>query len=146
MFNFSFLCRSNARLLFIAKGKACSTRLRVLRWSPPCRLHKHVKTWTRTTVDILHGLGVLTQNIITLLVVSAVHSAETIPHTSFLDLRQTLTKCILGPWVMSTTLIRFWRKLASYQPQNHFDDYKAVFLATPESLKVVRCGFPALLG
>ena len=51
-----------------------------------------------------------------------------------------------GPRVVSTTLTRFWRKLASYQPKKHFDDKTAVFLATPKSFKVVRCVFPALLG
>ena len=50
--------------------------------------------------------------------------------------------------MVSTTLTRFWQKLASYKPKTHFDDKIAVFLATPESFKVaiVRCGFPALLG
>ena len=51
-----------------------------------------------------------------------------------------------GPRLVSTTLTRFWRKLASYQPEKNFDDLTAVFLATPESFKVVRCGLSALPG
>ena len=46
------------------------------------------------------------------------------------------------PW------LGFWRKLArnAYLPKKQFDDYTAVLLATQDSFKVVRCGFPALLG
>ena len=37
-------------------------------------------------------------------------------------------------------------KVGKLPAKKHFDDQTAVFLATPESFKGVRCGFPALLG
>ena len=48
--------------------------------------------------------------------------------------------------LVSNTLTRVWLKLACYQPTKHFAEKKAVFLATPENLKVVGGGFPALIG